>query len=68
LTPLATELPDELTTLTPLAPFWALPERLTLLLSVEVTLELLAAIAPVLPLETAIWPAVTLSIWLSLMA
>jgi len=54
--------------LTPLAPFSALPERLTLLLSVVVTVELLAAMAPVLPLETSTCPAVTLSIWLSLMA
>jgi hypothetical protein len=68
LTPLPTELPEALTTLTPLAPFSALPERLTLLLSVLVTDELFAAIAPVLPLEISAWPAVTLSIWLSLMA
>jgi hypothetical protein len=61
LTPLATELPEALTTLMPLAPFNALPERLTLLLSVVVTVELFAAIAPVLP-EVSVWPAVTLSI------
>jgi hypothetical protein len=67
LTPLATELPEALTTLTPLAPFSALPERLTLLLSDVVTEELFAAMAPELP-EGSVWPAVTLSIWLSLMA
>lgn len=67
MTPLATELPEALTTLTPLAPFSALPERLTLLLSVVVTDELFAAIDPAEPL-VSVWPAVTLSIWLSLMA
>jgi hypothetical protein len=67
LTPLATELPEALTTLTPLAPLSALPERLTLLLSVVVTVELLAAMEPALP-APSVWPAVTLSIWLSLMA
>jgi hypothetical protein len=46
---LPTELPDALTTLTPFAPFNALPARLTLLLSVVVTLELFAATAPALP-------------------
>jgi len=65
---LATELPEALTTLTPLAPFSALPDRLTLLLSVVVTDELFAAIAPELPEEVSVWPAVTWSIWLSLMA
>src|SRR6185437_653244 len=66
LTPLATELPEALTTLTPFAPFRALPERLTLLLSVVVTVELFAAMDPAEPLGS-VWPAVTLSIWLSLM-
>lgn len=61
LTPLATELPEALTTLTPFAPFNALPERATLLLSVVVTDEPFAAIAPA-GLETSTWPAVTLSI------
>jgi hypothetical protein len=50
LTPLATELPEALTTLTPLAPFSALPARVTLLLSVVVTDELLAATDPAEPL------------------
>jgi len=63
---LATELPEALTTLTPFAPFRALPERVTLLLSVVVTEEPFAAIAPA-GLETSTWPAVTLSIWLSVM-
>jgi hypothetical protein len=63
---LATELPEALTTLTPFAPFRALPERATLLLSVVVTDEPFAAIAPA-GLETSTWPAVTLSIWLSVM-
>jgi hypothetical protein len=66
LTPLPTELPEALTTLTPFAPFNALPESVTLLLSVVVTEELLAATAPVLP-PVSVWPAVTLSICESLM-
>lgn len=65
LTPLPTELPDALTTLTPLAPFSALPERVTLLVSVAVTEELFAAIEPA-ELPVSVWPAVTLSIWVSL--
>jgi hypothetical protein len=61
LTPLATELPEALTMLTPLAPFSALPERVTLLLSLVVTVDLFAATAPALP-PVSVCPAVTLSI------
>lgn len=51
---------EEFTTLTPLAPIRALPERFTVPVLFSVTLELFAAIA-----DCSSPAAVTLSIWLS---
>jgi|ERR1035441_5425570 hypothetical protein len=68
LTPSPTELSEALTTLTPFAPSNAVPDRFTLLLSEVVTVELFAAMAPPAGWAVVVAPAVTLSIWLSLMA
>ena len=65
LTPFPTIASEELTMLTPLAPINAVPARLTDPVAEVVTLELFAAIEPPDTVESSLWPAVTLSIWLS---
>jgi hypothetical protein len=67
LTPFPTELSVALTTSTPLAPSNAVPARLTEEFDDVVTDELLVAIAPPAG-SVMVAPAVTLSIWVSLIA
>jgi hypothetical protein len=63
LAPSPTSASDELTILTPVEPSSAVPERFTVPVLFSVTVELLAAIA-----EFSSPAAVTLSIWVSLIA
>ena len=65
LTPSATELCEALTTLMPLAPISAEPDRLTVPELLLVTVDLFAAMDP--PVVGLVAPAVTLSIWASVM-
>jgi len=62
LTPFATELCDALTTLTPLAPISDVPARDAEAALTVVTVE------PLAEMEVSVWPAVTLPIWLSVIA